>query len=198
MYDKGLSDGLAGLDLGAGATLTDFDLYAFNANILANAAALGFTNTTDRMLQRHADELRRHTLDAHRQHRQLRLLGRRFIRPPGSTPCGPRALMGARSRFPSPRPGRCCSSALAAWALPDIVAASWLARRREASLFGRRKAAFGRPFFRSAPFETGGSVYRAPTDHRPAGERRGGRDLRLPRGTKRGDPRYQRPALVRR
>ena len=35
-------------DLGAGTTLTDFDLYDFNANILANAASLGFTNTTDR------------------------------------------------------------------------------------------------------------------------------------------------------
>jgi phospholipase/lecithinase/hemolysin len=48
LYDKDLAAGLAGLDLGAGATLTDFDLYDFNANILANAASLGFTNTTDR------------------------------------------------------------------------------------------------------------------------------------------------------
>jgi phospholipase/lecithinase/hemolysin len=47
MYDTELSGGLADLDLGAGATLTDFDLYDFNANILANAAAHGFTNTTD-------------------------------------------------------------------------------------------------------------------------------------------------------
>jgi phospholipase/lecithinase/hemolysin len=48
LYDRGLAAGLAGLDLGSGATLTDFDLYDFNANILANAAALGFTDTTDR------------------------------------------------------------------------------------------------------------------------------------------------------
>jgi phospholipase/lecithinase/hemolysin len=47
LYDKDLAAGLAGLDLGAGATLTDFDLYDFNADILANAAAHGFTNTTD-------------------------------------------------------------------------------------------------------------------------------------------------------
>ena len=47
MYDTDLATGLAGLDLGTGSTLTDFDLYDFNANILANAAALGFTNTTD-------------------------------------------------------------------------------------------------------------------------------------------------------
>jgi phospholipase/lecithinase/hemolysin len=48
LYDQELAAGLAGLDLGAGSTLTDFDLYDFNANILANAAALGFTDTTDR------------------------------------------------------------------------------------------------------------------------------------------------------
>jgi phospholipase/lecithinase/hemolysin len=47
LYDTDLAEGLAGLDLGAGATLTDFDLFGFNANILANAAAHGFTNTTD-------------------------------------------------------------------------------------------------------------------------------------------------------
>ena len=47
LYDTDLAAGLAGLDLGAGATLTDFDLFGFNANILANAAAHGFTNTTD-------------------------------------------------------------------------------------------------------------------------------------------------------
>lgn len=44
MYNADLAGGLAGLDLGGEATLTDFDLYDFNANILANA---GFTNTTD-------------------------------------------------------------------------------------------------------------------------------------------------------
>jgi outer membrane lipase/esterase len=47
-YDSELAAGLGDLDLGAGATLTDFDLYDFNANILANAASLGFTDTTDR------------------------------------------------------------------------------------------------------------------------------------------------------
>jgi phospholipase/lecithinase/hemolysin len=47
LYDTELSGGLGDLDLGAGATLTDFDLFDFNANILANAAAHGLTNTTD-------------------------------------------------------------------------------------------------------------------------------------------------------
>jgi phospholipase/lecithinase/hemolysin len=47
LYDTELSGGLADLDLGAGTTLTDFDLYDLNANILANAAAHGLTNTTD-------------------------------------------------------------------------------------------------------------------------------------------------------
>jgi phospholipase/lecithinase/hemolysin len=49
MYDADLAKDLHILDptLAAGTTLTDFDLYNFNANILANAAALGFTNTTD-------------------------------------------------------------------------------------------------------------------------------------------------------
>lgn len=49
LYDKDLAAGLAALDptLGAGATLQDFDLFGLNANILANAASLGFTNTTD-------------------------------------------------------------------------------------------------------------------------------------------------------
>jgi phospholipase/lecithinase/hemolysin len=49
LYDQELATGLATLDpsLGAGATLTDFDLYDYNASILANAAAHGFTNTTD-------------------------------------------------------------------------------------------------------------------------------------------------------
>ena len=47
LYDTELSGGLAGLDLGAGTTLTDFNLFAFNANILANAAAHGLTDTTD-------------------------------------------------------------------------------------------------------------------------------------------------------
>jgi phospholipase/lecithinase/hemolysin len=47
LYDTDLSTGLAGLDLGAGATLTDFNLFGLNENILVNAAADGFTNTTD-------------------------------------------------------------------------------------------------------------------------------------------------------
>jgi phospholipase/lecithinase/hemolysin len=49
MYDTDLAEGLHALDpmLGAGTTLTDFDLYDFNASILADAAAHGFTNTKD-------------------------------------------------------------------------------------------------------------------------------------------------------
>ena len=50
LYDADLASGLAALEpeLAAGTTLTDFDLYGYNANILANAAAHGFTDTTDR------------------------------------------------------------------------------------------------------------------------------------------------------
>jgi outer membrane lipase/esterase len=49
LYDQELAAGLAALDpsLGAGATLTDFDLYDYNAGLLAKAGELGFTNTTD-------------------------------------------------------------------------------------------------------------------------------------------------------
>jgi phospholipase/lecithinase/hemolysin len=49
LYNTDLANGLAALDplLGAGSTLTDFDLYDFNASILADAAAHGLTNTTD-------------------------------------------------------------------------------------------------------------------------------------------------------
>ena len=50
LYNSELANGLASLDptLGAGSTLQAFDLYDFNANILANAASDGFTDTTDR------------------------------------------------------------------------------------------------------------------------------------------------------
>ena len=50
LYDSELVAGLASLDpmLGAGSTLQAFDLYDFNANILANAASYGLTDTTDR------------------------------------------------------------------------------------------------------------------------------------------------------
>ena len=47
-YDALLSSQLAALALPAGTSLTQFDLYSFNSNVLANAAAYGFTNTTDR------------------------------------------------------------------------------------------------------------------------------------------------------
>jgi phospholipase/lecithinase/hemolysin len=47
LYDTDLAAQLHTLELAPGTTLTDFDLYDFNASILANAAALGFTNTTD-------------------------------------------------------------------------------------------------------------------------------------------------------
>lgn len=48
LYNSGLAAGLATLPLPAGTALFEFDLFSFNAEILANAAALGFTNTTDR------------------------------------------------------------------------------------------------------------------------------------------------------
>jgi phospholipase/lecithinase/hemolysin len=49
LYDTELGEGLRALDptLAAGSTLTDFDLYDYNAGLLADAASLGFTNTTD-------------------------------------------------------------------------------------------------------------------------------------------------------
>jgi phospholipase/lecithinase/hemolysin len=49
LYDAELGEGLRALDptLAAGSTLTDFDLYDYNAGLLADAAAHGFTNTTD-------------------------------------------------------------------------------------------------------------------------------------------------------
>ncbi len=48
MYDAMLASGIAALGLPAGIKLTQFDLYSFNANIAANAASFGITNTTDR------------------------------------------------------------------------------------------------------------------------------------------------------
>ena len=47
-YDAQLSADLTGLALPQGTDLTQFNLYAYNTEIEANAAALGFTNTTDR------------------------------------------------------------------------------------------------------------------------------------------------------
>ncbi len=47
-YNSQLAAGLASLSLPQGTDLTPFDLYDYNAEILANAAALGFTDTTDR------------------------------------------------------------------------------------------------------------------------------------------------------
>jgi len=46
-YNTYLESDLARLTLPSGVTLDQFDSYAYNANILANAASLGFTNTTD-------------------------------------------------------------------------------------------------------------------------------------------------------
>lgn len=46
-YNQALATGLAGVSA-SGVNITAFDLYSFNANLLANAGALGFTNTTDR------------------------------------------------------------------------------------------------------------------------------------------------------
>src|SRR6202522_2151484 len=47
LYDTDLAAQLQTLELPPGTTPTDFDLFGFNANILADAAAHGFTNTTD-------------------------------------------------------------------------------------------------------------------------------------------------------
>jgi phospholipase/lecithinase/hemolysin len=50
LYDRDLATGLAaiGSSLPTGTSLTQFDLYGYNAGLLANASALGFKNTTDR------------------------------------------------------------------------------------------------------------------------------------------------------
>ena len=50
LYNSDLAAGLAALDptLAAGTSVHGFDLYDFNANVLANAGSFGFTNTTDR------------------------------------------------------------------------------------------------------------------------------------------------------
>ncbi|HEY6521671.1 MAG TPA: SGNH/GDSL hydrolase family protein [Roseiarcus sp.] len=50
LYDTELASGLAELEpeLATGTTLQDFDLYDYNAGLLAKAGELGFTNTTDR------------------------------------------------------------------------------------------------------------------------------------------------------
>ena len=50
LYDTDLAAGLAFIDptLAADVSIHQFDLYGFNVNLLANAASLGFTNTTDR------------------------------------------------------------------------------------------------------------------------------------------------------
>ena len=47
-YDTALASGLTGLTMPSGTKLNLFDLYAFNAAIIANAGAYGITNTTDR------------------------------------------------------------------------------------------------------------------------------------------------------
>ena len=69
--------------------------------------------------------------------------GTTFIRPPPGIFSLRRALRPWACPCPSPRPGRCCSSALADWVLRAIVRG--LARRREAiglNLEGRLGAAF--------------------------------------------------------
>ena len=47
-FDLALTSGLAGLTRPAGTNVNLFDLYTFNSNIIANAAAYGITDTTDR------------------------------------------------------------------------------------------------------------------------------------------------------
>ena len=47
-YDLALSNGLGGLSRPTGTAVNLFDLYTFNTNIIANAAAYGITDTTDR------------------------------------------------------------------------------------------------------------------------------------------------------
>ena len=47
-FDAALSSGLGGLSRPSGTTVNLFDLYAFNTDIIANAAFYGISNTTDR------------------------------------------------------------------------------------------------------------------------------------------------------
>jgi phospholipase/lecithinase/hemolysin len=103
-YDEGLAAGLADLHLSAGATLTDFDLFGFNAGIAADFAALGFTNTTEPCYS-DAPLSAASTPDAAPRISIVSCTGMTFIRLPGSTLFGPRV---SGPRRPSLRPGRCC------------------------------------------------------------------------------------------
>ena len=47
-YDQMLASGLSSLLLPPGTNISQFDLYSFNTNLIANASALGFTDTADR------------------------------------------------------------------------------------------------------------------------------------------------------
>lgn len=85
------------------------DLFGFNANILADAAAHGFTNTTDPcyaftgLPTSTASNTGCNTgnIDSFVYWNDIHPTAR-------CRPCGPK---GSERRFPSPRPGRCCSSA---------------------------------------------------------------------------------------
>lgn len=48
LYDQELSAGLASLSVPSGTSLTPFDLYSFDNNIVNNAASYGLSNATDR------------------------------------------------------------------------------------------------------------------------------------------------------
>ncbi len=115
LFNSELANGLASLDptLGAGSTLQAFDLYDFNANILANAASDGFTDTTDRCYT--GTPFSATTSSACSDAENIgSFVYWDDIHPTEKV----QALWaaGSRRRSPSPRPGRCCWSASEAWA----------------------------------------------------------------------------------
>ena len=133
LYNSDLAAGLAALDptLAAGTSLHGFDLYDFNANVLANAGFYGFTNTTDRCFTN--TPLSAATAPQSpcgvdgAEHRRLRLLGRD---PPDRERAGPLGARDGGTPFRSPRPGRCCSSASPQWVSRDTQARERQSRLR--------------------------------------------------------------------
>ena len=119
LYDTDLAAQLQTLELTPGTNLTDFDLFGFNANILADAAAHGFTNTSDPCYAfTGLPTSTASNTGCDTGTSIASCTGTTFIRPPRCRPCGRR---GSGRRCPSPRPGRCCSSASQAWPLRSVA-----------------------------------------------------------------------------